>query len=228
MAEVSEKVSHGEKVEGKYLTYYLAQEKLSMKSIYGNVTELLLAGVDTVSILQCARAECFFHEWDSISFLSVASLCIWALVKIDLWDGKTGIGTEWCITQSRAVQTGLCALTARSGLSVPGQEWCQPFNDSYSGISSWLTMPQNAYPCRRAGIYRYIFTVPRPTSGMREIAFDVFKEYLCACSECLMGLKAPHLFFLEMLLGPEDGYSSHALVTHFFLHCWMHCALNST
>ncbi|XP_070791025.1 25-hydroxyvitamin D-1 alpha hydroxylase, mitochondrial [Pituophis catenifer annectens] len=49
MAEVSEKITQGEKVEGKYLTYYLAQEKLSMKSIYGNVTELLLAGVDTIS-----------------------------------------------------------------------------------------------------------------------------------------------------------------------------------
>uniref|UniRef100_A0A670YKF6 Cytochrome P450 family 27 subfamily B member 1 n=1 Tax=Pseudonaja textilis TaxID=8673 RepID=A0A670YKF6_PSETE len=42
-------ITQGEKVEGKYLTYYLAQEKLSMKSIYGNVTELLLAGVDTIS-----------------------------------------------------------------------------------------------------------------------------------------------------------------------------------
>uniref|UniRef100_A0ACB8EM06 Uncharacterized protein n=1 Tax=Sphaerodactylus townsendi TaxID=933632 RepID=A0ACB8EM06_9SAUR len=49
MAEVSERISRGEKVEGKYLTYYLAQEKLSIKSIYGNVTELLLAGVDTIS-----------------------------------------------------------------------------------------------------------------------------------------------------------------------------------
>uniref|UniRef100_A0A8D0GMR5 Cytochrome P450 family 27 subfamily B member 1 n=1 Tax=Sphenodon punctatus TaxID=8508 RepID=A0A8D0GMR5_SPHPU len=49
MAEVSERISRGEMVEGKYLTYYLAQEKLSMKSIYGNVTELLLAGVDTIS-----------------------------------------------------------------------------------------------------------------------------------------------------------------------------------
>uniref|UniRef100_A0A8C6X9L8 Cytochrome P450 family 27 subfamily B member 1 n=1 Tax=Naja naja TaxID=35670 RepID=A0A8C6X9L8_NAJNA len=46
---VSERIIQGEKVEGKYLTYYLAQEKLSMKSIYGNVTELLLAGVDTIS-----------------------------------------------------------------------------------------------------------------------------------------------------------------------------------
>ncbi|XP_053560963.1 25-hydroxyvitamin D-1 alpha hydroxylase, mitochondrial [Bombina bombina] len=49
MADVAEKVARGEKVEGKYLTYYLAQEKISMKSIYGNVTELLLAGVDTIS-----------------------------------------------------------------------------------------------------------------------------------------------------------------------------------
>ncbi|KAM4796748.1 25-hydroxyvitamin D-1 alpha hydroxylase, mitochondrial [Rhinophrynus dorsalis] len=49
MAEVAEKLSKGEKVEGKYLTYYLAQEKIPMKSIYGNVTELLLAGVDTIS-----------------------------------------------------------------------------------------------------------------------------------------------------------------------------------
>ncbi|MEE6471767.1 hypothetical protein FKM82_009366 [Ascaphus truei] len=49
MAEVAKKVSQGETVEGKYLTFYLAQEKVSMKSIYGNVTELLLAGVDTIS-----------------------------------------------------------------------------------------------------------------------------------------------------------------------------------
>ncbi|XP_075054111.1 25-hydroxyvitamin D-1 alpha hydroxylase, mitochondrial [Mixophyes fleayi] len=49
MADVAEKVSQGKEVEGKYLTYYLAQEKIPMKSVYGNVTELLLAGVDTIS-----------------------------------------------------------------------------------------------------------------------------------------------------------------------------------
>lgn len=61
MAEVSERITQGEKVEGKYLTYYLAQEKLSMKSIYGNVTELLLAGVDTVSIWGCCKIEYFLY-----------------------------------------------------------------------------------------------------------------------------------------------------------------------
>ncbi|XP_068121243.1 25-hydroxyvitamin D-1 alpha hydroxylase, mitochondrial [Hyperolius riggenbachi] len=49
MADVADKVARGEKVEGKYLTYYLAQEKIPMKSVYSNVTELLLAGVDTIS-----------------------------------------------------------------------------------------------------------------------------------------------------------------------------------
>ncbi|KAM9319308.1 25-hydroxyvitamin D-1 alpha hydroxylase, mitochondrial [Gastrophryne carolinensis] len=49
MADVADKLARGEKVEGKYLTFYLAQEKIPMKSVYGNVTELLLAGVDTIS-----------------------------------------------------------------------------------------------------------------------------------------------------------------------------------
>ncbi|XP_066450106.1 25-hydroxyvitamin D-1 alpha hydroxylase, mitochondrial [Eleutherodactylus coqui] len=49
MADIAEKLARGEKVEGKYLTYYLAQEKVPMKSVYANVTELLLSGVDTIS-----------------------------------------------------------------------------------------------------------------------------------------------------------------------------------
>ncbi|XP_030051326.1 25-hydroxyvitamin D-1 alpha hydroxylase, mitochondrial [Microcaecilia unicolor] len=72
MAEVAEKVAWGKKVEGKYLTYYLAQEKLPMKSVYGNVTELLLAGVDTISstlswsLYELSRHPCIqtalYHE----------------------------------------------------------------------------------------------------------------------------------------------------------------------
>lgn len=48
MAADAEKVARGETVEGRYLTYFLSQTNLPMKSIYSNVTELLLAGVDTV------------------------------------------------------------------------------------------------------------------------------------------------------------------------------------
>ncbi|KAJ3603309.1 hypothetical protein NHX12_031051 [Muraenolepis orangiensis] len=45
----AERVARGEQVEGRYLTYYLTQARLPMKTIYSNVTELLLAGVDTIS-----------------------------------------------------------------------------------------------------------------------------------------------------------------------------------
>uniref|UniRef100_A0A8C9WTU2 Cytochrome P450, family 27, subfamily B, polypeptide 1 n=1 Tax=Sander lucioperca TaxID=283035 RepID=A0A8C9WTU2_SANLU len=45
----AEKVARGEKVEGRYLTYFLSRTGLPMKTVYSNVTELLLAGVDTIS-----------------------------------------------------------------------------------------------------------------------------------------------------------------------------------
>ncbi|XP_029906754.1 25-hydroxyvitamin D-1 alpha hydroxylase, mitochondrial [Myripristis murdjan] len=49
LTEEAEKVARGEKVEGRYLTYFLSQTGLPMKTVYSNVTELLLAGVDTIS-----------------------------------------------------------------------------------------------------------------------------------------------------------------------------------
>ncbi|XP_064354529.1 25-hydroxyvitamin D-1 alpha hydroxylase, mitochondrial isoform X2 [Dromaius novaehollandiae] len=49
VAEAAERLSRGDAVQGNYLTYHLAREKVPMKVIYGNVTELLLAGVDTIS-----------------------------------------------------------------------------------------------------------------------------------------------------------------------------------
>lgn len=48
MTAEAEKISRGEKVQGRYLTYFLSQTGLPMKTVYSNVTELLLAGVDTV------------------------------------------------------------------------------------------------------------------------------------------------------------------------------------
>uniref|UniRef100_A0A3Q2T0Y4 Cytochrome P450, family 27, subfamily B, polypeptide 1 n=1 Tax=Fundulus heteroclitus TaxID=8078 RepID=A0A3Q2T0Y4_FUNHE len=49
LKDEAEKISRGEKVEGRYLTYFLSQTGLPMKTVYSNVTELLLAGVDTIS-----------------------------------------------------------------------------------------------------------------------------------------------------------------------------------
>lgn len=47
----AQKVASGEKVEGRYLTYFLSRTGLPMKTVYSNVTELLLAGVDTVRLI---------------------------------------------------------------------------------------------------------------------------------------------------------------------------------
>lgn len=47
----AEKVARGEKVEGRYLTYFLSRTGLPMKTVYSNITELLLAGVDTVTTI---------------------------------------------------------------------------------------------------------------------------------------------------------------------------------
>ncbi len=50
MAEIQERVKHGQPVEGEYLTHLLISEQMSFTEVLGSITELLLAGVDTVSI----------------------------------------------------------------------------------------------------------------------------------------------------------------------------------
>ncbi|XP_040399726.1 25-hydroxyvitamin D-1 alpha hydroxylase, mitochondrial [Cygnus olor] len=49
VAGAAERLSRGEPAEHKCLTDHLVREEVSMRDIYGNVTELLLAGVDTIS-----------------------------------------------------------------------------------------------------------------------------------------------------------------------------------
>lgn len=50
MTEIQEKVKDGSPVEGEYLTHLLISEQMSFTEVLGSITELLLAGVDTVSI----------------------------------------------------------------------------------------------------------------------------------------------------------------------------------
>uniref|UniRef100_A0AAR2J4E0 Cytochrome P450, family 27, subfamily B, polypeptide 1 n=1 Tax=Pygocentrus nattereri TaxID=42514 RepID=A0AAR2J4E0_PYGNA len=49
LTEEAEKMARGEEVQGRYLTYFLSRAGMPIKSVYSNVTELLLAGVDTIS-----------------------------------------------------------------------------------------------------------------------------------------------------------------------------------
>lgn len=49
MEEIQSKVKLQLDVEGAYLTHLLLGEKMTVTEILGSITELLLAGVDTVS-----------------------------------------------------------------------------------------------------------------------------------------------------------------------------------
>lgn len=49
MEVIQQRVDKNQDVEGEYLTYLLANTQMSTKDVYGSITELLLAGVDTVN-----------------------------------------------------------------------------------------------------------------------------------------------------------------------------------
>ena len=46
--DIQEKMRLGEPVQGEYLTHLLLGEQMTVDEILGSITELLLAGVDTV------------------------------------------------------------------------------------------------------------------------------------------------------------------------------------
>lgn len=48
MEEIQDKAHLKQDVEGAYLTHLLLSEKMTVTEILGSITELLLAGVDTV------------------------------------------------------------------------------------------------------------------------------------------------------------------------------------
>lgn len=50
MELIQQRLDNNQNVEGEYLTYLLSNTQMSIKDVYGSVSELLLAGVDTVNI----------------------------------------------------------------------------------------------------------------------------------------------------------------------------------
>lgn len=48
MEAIQRRVDANQEIAGEYLTYLLSNVKMSSKDVYGSISELLLAGVDTV------------------------------------------------------------------------------------------------------------------------------------------------------------------------------------
>lgn len=50
MELIQQRLDNKQEVEGEYLTYLLTNIQMDAKDVYGSVSELLLAGVDTVNV----------------------------------------------------------------------------------------------------------------------------------------------------------------------------------
>lgn len=51
LSEIQAQLDAGEEVEGGLLTHLLVSKEMTVEEIYANMTEMLLAGVDTVRLL---------------------------------------------------------------------------------------------------------------------------------------------------------------------------------
>lgn len=54
LSEIKKKMNKGEEIKGGLLTHMLVTREMNLEEIYANMTEMLLAGVDTVRT--CPRA----------------------------------------------------------------------------------------------------------------------------------------------------------------------------
>lgn len=71
MELIQQRLDNNEDVEGEYLTYLLSSTQMSNNDVYGSISELLLAGVDTVNLIlfhfQQKKNVCFSRIKPSFS-----------------------------------------------------------------------------------------------------------------------------------------------------------------
>lgn len=51
MEFIEQRLGNKQEMEGEYLTYLISHTEMSIEDVYGSITELLLAGVDTVHLI---------------------------------------------------------------------------------------------------------------------------------------------------------------------------------
>lgn len=74
LSEIKAQLERGEEVKGGLLTHMLITREMSVEEIYANVTEMLLAGVDTVRVCLCCDKHC--AEKGSMYVKSCTCVCL--------------------------------------------------------------------------------------------------------------------------------------------------------
>lgn len=74
LSEIKAQLERGEEVKGGLLTHMLITREMSVEEIYANVTEMLLAGVDTVRVCLCCDKHC--AEKGSMYVKSCRCVCV--------------------------------------------------------------------------------------------------------------------------------------------------------
>lgn len=82
MEEIHNKVDLQQDVEGAYLTHLLLGEKMTVTEILGSITELLLAGVDTVSTQGGRGAEVERPETTRFPLFQTSNTMSWSLYQL--------------------------------------------------------------------------------------------------------------------------------------------------
>lgn len=111
MTEISAKMKQGQLVEGEYLTHLLVSEQMSVSEVLGSITELLLAGVDTVRRWSLPYPGGVLHF---TVLLDIHCIYSWSLIsKVPTDTFQIRSGRRWR-TISR--QTVMCVTSLRMAL----------------------------------------------------------------------------------------------------------------
>lgn len=82
LSEIKAQLERGEEVKGGLLTHMLITREMSVEEIYANVTEMLLAGVDTVRVCLCFDKHC--AEKGSMYVKSCRCVCLHLCVCVSV------------------------------------------------------------------------------------------------------------------------------------------------
>lgn len=81
LKSIQSQLDQGEEVNGGLLTYLLVSKELTLEEIYANMTEMLLAGVDTVSLLSLLLCTMFL-------LISTFHIYLWEYEGEVGWEGS--------------------------------------------------------------------------------------------------------------------------------------------